>query len=129
MGNTMLVRGYTFCSRLHSFLRAVLRPQEAVGFWIHPTQQQPTKPDFGPSLVGRLAAHRPANQAVAEKNARSTPADFAAPGLTARVPSRIFQILRRTLVGPRGVLIHLGWKFHRQCFMGPFLVELLPPQV
>jgi hypothetical protein len=46
IGNTMFITGYRFDSFLTSFLRADIRPQEALRLRDNPTQQQPVKPSL-----------------------------------------------------------------------------------
>ena len=111
IGNTLLVGGHTFCSGLHSFLRAVLRPQEALGGGIDPSQQQTAEPHFHEPAVRGLEPDRPARQAGGNKQSGRVPAegsdliDFPA------VQTRVVQIFGRALIAARRVLVNLGRAF------------------
>ncbi len=125
----MLVKGYTLCLRLTSFQRADIRPLEAAGGWIHPTQQQAAKPHFQSSTRQRLQSHRPSCQTRPDEQFLSVISDRSMVAYFARRHAWIVQIFRTTLIGPTRWFIHFRRTFHCQCFMRPLLIKLLSPHI
>src|SRR5579871_3099021 len=129
MGNTMLVKGYTFESGLTSFLRCNVGPLEAVGRWVHPAQQQSPKPDFHSSALQRLQTNRPTSQTRADEQLHGVVSDPAMVSHFARGQPRILHVLWTAFIAPDRVLINFRRTFHPQRFVRALVIKLLPPQI